>query len=270
MNLPDTFDKIRGGIFHIECRNMVNERIGSGSGFFSCGFLITNFHVSQVPIDSKVWIRREGDTKFGEDGVTLLGGNFLNSRRSASDENNYDYAIIDIPELRNLPEIYNFTLKSSVDSRIGDPIAFAGFPFEHQNLTCHTGIISSFYTSGSVRVIQLDASVNASNSGGPLFNPATGDVIGIVTRKATGLTRAFGELRHVITNNIQTLQLSSSHGTVSISGIDPIEAIKFSHKHMLRLLGEIERQSNVGIGYAFSINHLLDDNIIFDVLNSDT
>ena len=49
--------------------------------------------------------------------------------------------------------------------------------------------------SNGVDIIQLDASVNSSNSGGPLIHPESGDVFGIITRKATGLTDMFDELR---------------------------------------------------------------------------
>lgn len=40
--------------------------------------------------------------------------------------------------------------------------------------------------------------INPSYSGGPLFDPETGDVIGIITRSATGPTNVFAELRTAI------------------------------------------------------------------------
>jgi S1-C subfamily serine protease len=88
-------------------------------------------------------------------------------------------------------------------------IALLGFPLEHDNLTCHQGVISSFYESGPAKIIQVDASVNAGNSGGPLIDPETGAAIGIVTRKATGLSKLFNELRNSIKQNIQVAQAAT-------------------------------------------------------------
>ena len=72
-------------------------------------------------------------------------------------------------------------------------------------MVCHTGIISSFTKSGIVDMIQIDASVNSSNSGGPLIDPKTEKVIGIITRKAAGLTKVFSELRSILQENIKLL-----------------------------------------------------------------
>lgn len=58
--------------------------------------------------------------------------------------------------------------------------------------------ISSFYAQNGVDVIQLDAGVNPSNSDEPLLDLASGRVISIVTRKGTGLTRAFDELEKLL------------------------------------------------------------------------
>jgi len=146
---------------------------------------------------------------------------------------------------------------------LADQIAFLGYPFEHNNLTCHSGIISSFYTSGPVNIIQLDASVNASNSGGPLIDPLSGRVLGVITLKATGLTKSFKALRAAIKGNIAAMIAAQQQGIVAeIMGVNPVKAFEVGQRQMLMTLDEIERQANVGIGYAFSIEHLLSDNVI--------
>lgn len=78
------------------------------------------------------------------------------------------------------------------------------------------GIISSFYKSRMVDIIQIDGSVNASNSGGQLIDLETSEVIGIITRKATGLTQMFNELRSIIQENIQFLHHQNSQGAMFI------------------------------------------------------
>ena len=128
------------------------------------------------------------------------------------------------------------------------------------NLVCHAGVASSFYLSNNVDIIQVDASVNSSNSGGPLIHPKTGDVLGIITRKATGLTNMFAQLRATLNDNIRQIQQAQQAGGISLMGINPLQAIEASQGQMLHLLSEIERSANVGIGYAFSAKHLLEDN----------
>jgi hypothetical protein len=260
MALSDTIDRIRSGVFHIVCLDDFGNRIASGTAFSSYGYPITNAHVAQVPAGCTVWIRREGDSQ--NDGFKIKGQRFRFRQKSASDENNHDFSILEIPEVTERDNSHSFTMRDPDGYRVGQSVAFLGYPFEHQNLSCHSGIISSFYRSGPANVLQLDASVNVSNSGGPLFDIETGEAIGVITRKATGLTRAFGELREAIKKNIALVEAATKMGGVSLMGIDPNAAFIASQNQMLRTIAEIERQANVGIGYAFSIKHLMDDNLI--------
>ncbi|RUU64142.1 serine protease [Mesorhizobium sp. M2C.T.Ca.TU.002.02.1.1] len=260
MALADTVDRIRSGVFHIVCLDDQGNRIASGTAFSSYGYLITNAHVARVPAGCTVWIRREGDGQ--NDGFKIKGQKFRFQQKSASDENNYDFSIIDLPEVTEKPGTYSFTMRSPENYRVGQIVAFLGYPLEHQNLSCHSGIISSLYRSGPVRVLQLDASVNVSNSGGPLFDIESGEVIGIITRKATGLTRIFGELREAINKNLAIVEETRKSGSITLMGIDPNAAFVASQNQMLHTISEIERQANVGIGYAFSVEHIMNDNLI--------
>jgi hypothetical protein len=105
-----------------------------------------------------------------------------------------------------------------------------------------------------VKYIQLDASINNGNSGGPLINPETLEVIGIVTRKATGLTRQFDKLIDSFNHNIRVLEASNAN--VFMKGINPIEELLDSQRKMLELSSELKRSTNVGIGYAFEISKI--------------
>lgn len=57
-----------------------------------------------------------------------------------------------------------------------------------------------------MNVIQLDASVNNGNSGGPLVDLNTKKVVGIVTRKDTGLYKQFDDLIASFDTNIEVLK----------------------------------------------------------------
>jgi nicotinamide mononucleotide (NMN) deamidase PncC len=88
-----------------------------------------------------------------------------------------------------------------------------------------------------------------------LIDPETGAVFGVITRKATGLSKMFAQLRETTQQNIRVAE--SATGGISIGGIDPVKAVGASQRQMLMTFDEIERQANVGIGYAFSAEHVL-------------
>ena len=46
---------------------------------------------------------------------------------------------------------------------------------------------------------------------------------------------------------------------MSVGGFDPVEGFIAGQNQILATLDEIERQANVGIGYAISAEHLLSD-----------
>jgi hypothetical protein len=257
MPLADIIAAVRHGVIQIEFFNQRNERLGGGTGFLCRRRLLTNHHVFLGhQLAHSVKLRRENLLP-----LVLSAADFATALQSGSMENSYDYAILNVPGLIDGTE-HQFIMDPPRDRRIGDEIAVLGFPFEHQNLTVHRGVISSFYTSNTARIIQLDASVNAGNSGGPLIDPESGVVFGIVSRKATGLTKLFDSLRQSIRQNVQFAQ--QRQGMMNMGGFDPVESFVLGQNQILLTLDEIERQANVGIGYAISSEHLLADAAFLD------
>jgi len=255
MSLADTVATVRSGLFQIAFANANNEKVGGGSAFLVNDLLVTNNHVYVGHLKAhRVGIRRD-DMPLGKF-TAFSPQDFVSRLVTGSTEQCYDYAVLKVPEIVRAAD-HRFTLQIPGTRRIGDPIALLGFPLEHDNLTCHQGIISSFYRSGIAEVIQVDASVNAGNSGGPLIDPETGVAIGIVTRKATGLSGLFDELRDSIQKSIAVAQAARAGVQMSIGGVDPVQSIIASQNQMMATLSEIERQANVGIGYAFSVEHIL-------------
>jgi S1-C subfamily serine protease len=265
MPLADTFERVRSGLVHIVFLDAGNTAVASGTGFLSNGYLITNNHVFAGPTNTRVSLRRENQPK-SEDAI-MSYRDFAARLVTGSDRNSYDFAVLRIPEIIRAGA-HQFTLRSPTEKMIGDSVALIGFPLEHQNVTCHAGIISSFYTSGVAEIVQIDASVNAGNSGGPLIDPETGDVLGVVTRKGTGLTKLFGHLRRSIENNIKLIQSSASGISISVGGYDPLRGAIAGQQQISALLDEIERQANVGIGYAMSSAHLLAESAIQEAIAS--
>ena len=119
------------------------------------------------------------------------------------------------------------------------------------------GYVSASYPEGQAEVLQLDASVNPSNSGGPVVDPSGGNVVGYVTRSQTGLLRDFDNLIATLEQNVA--QLSAPTGArISIGGLDPHQAFRATMTALGQLALNMRRSANVGIGYAFSAKHIHD------------
>ena len=156
---------------------------GEGSGFVfdDAGHVVTNNHVV------------EGATTGGIT-VTLSDGQMLKATIAGTDPAT-DIAVL---TLENPPaHLKAVTFGDSEEVVVGDPVVAIGNPLGLSS-TVTTGIVSALdrpvtaqdpsnpsATSGAVtNAIQVDASVNPGNSGGPLFD-ATGRVIGVTSSIAT-------------------------------------------------------------------------------------
>ncbi|MDB9487246.1 trypsin-like peptidase domain-containing protein [Dolichospermum circinale CS-537/01] len=305
-SIADIVEKVKSGIIHI-VHVLDGERVSSGTGFMVNGYLVTNHHVIyKAPSKSKIVLKTyDSDRKKVLEGIIELerdehgyfsgltnksdkqDGSFI---QALSKENKNDYIVFDIPELREEKlKTYNFSFGSHDNKRIGEPIFFLGYHFDHFRLTCHTGIISSFNERNGGHIIQVDASVNSGNSGSPLIDPITHEVIGIITRKETGLDKNFNTFYSVIKNNIDFL---NSERLLFIQQQDKeiqkrindimfnkgifergynkiqdninyrdsigriIEQLSNNNANLLEIAKQIERSANVGIGYAFSVDKL--------------
>lgn len=232
------------------------ERIASGTGFKVGDKLITNNHVIHVPEATDVLLRfvnEDGYTDFASKKMSLT--DFQTRLLDGMSENSWDYAILDfnIPEFDTIPSL---CLRSRGKFAIGQSVALFGFQFDQLNLSMHTGVLSSRFKAKDVKYLQLHVSVNYGNSGGPLIDPKTAKVIGIVTRKMTGLTRQFDKLLESFSQNIRVLERASKDGRVQMFGIDPIDFFKVSQTQMAKISLEIKRSANVGVGYAYELEKI--------------
>ena len=226
--------------------------IGQGTGFLVGNWIITNNHVIHGAGATHVKVQF-----VAEDGHSVTSGKlftlatFQSLLVDGEPESSWDFALLngDHAEFTNQPRL---DLSSAPAPLIGAPISFLGFHFEDQNLSIGAGILASRYTRAAVAYLQLDASVNHGNSGGPVLDPNTGRVFGIVTRKATGLTKQFDELLASFDHNVAAL--SQAKAIMSIGGIDPIDGFRISQVQLKGVSVELRRSANVGIGYAYDIS----------------
>ncbi|BCP52850.1 serine peptidase [Kaistia sp. 32K] len=146
-------------------RQKPRQAIALGSGFFISedGYVVTNNHVV------------DGATEFT---VTNADGKEFSARLIGTDDKT-DLALLKVDDA----EKFTYVEFSKGHSRVGDWVVAVGNPFGLGG-TVTAGIVSALGREIGAGpyddFIQIDASVNKGNSGGPTFNLA-GEVIGINT-----------------------------------------------------------------------------------------
>ena len=244
MRTADLYNTVRSGVCRISVK--IGDYVASGSGFLVRDKIVTCGHVYlDLPENSQVEI------SFGEaHPITIPKSIIGGSVKALSDNNGYDYCVLDLPI--DLSGRYQFCFCDRV-AEIGETVLALGFPFGQTHLSIHKGIISASYRSGVASMLQLDMSVNPANSGGPLLSE-DGEVLAVVCRKATGLTSMFERLQQSFDGNQKLLNALS--GGAFISGIDPLKLGAAMQRQMELISKEIARSANVGIGYAISVDEL--------------
>ncbi len=262
MELTELVSKYKSSVVQVIITDNQGSELSSGTAFFSGGDLISNNHVffdiNNNPYkDCRISLNYVNE----EENTTLLRemkyDDFMKFRVYGSDRNSYDYIVFRDKDLHPLNRGAQLDLSSEIKFPRGTKVLFLGFPFGKKFMTSHFGYISAFYKEGLVNVIQIDASVNSGNSGGPLIDVNSGKVIGIVTRKINGLDDNFDQFEQIFNKDIAILQKITSF--MSMDGIDPIRYLIKSQEDMKIISKNIQRSANVGIGIAFAINKVKEE-----------
>ena len=170
----------------------------SGTGFLvdPRGYLLTNHHV----IENSQQIT-----------VTLADGNIMNASVVSSDVKR-DIALLKISsERKDFPIL---TMGSSSEAAVGMVVLTAGFPLGNDlpgPITISQGMISAKRIFDRENYVQIDAGVNPGDSGGPVVDAYSGQVLGIVTAGINpefadagniGLTIPVDEVKTLIQNGL--------------------------------------------------------------------
>jgi serine protease Do len=164
---PPGFDDFFGRFFNFPMQPQAQAPVAAlGSGFFidEDGYIVTNNHVIENADDIS---------------VVLADGSRLDAELVGRDPKT-DLALIKVSAEQPFPALH---FGNSDQARVGDWVLAIGNPFGLGG-TATAGIISARgrdIRSGPYDdYLQIDAPINAGNSGGPIVN-ADGDVIGVNT-----------------------------------------------------------------------------------------
>ena len=139
---------------------------GHATGFLvdrNRGWILTNAHVaSRSPVTLT---------------VSFKGQRYISARRVFVDRLS-DVAVLEIDPNEIPAEAVTANLQCEAIPRVGTPVAIFGHP-GNLSYTATRGIISSVSWVFPTERIQSDAIVNGGNSGGPLIDLSTGQIVGI-------------------------------------------------------------------------------------------
>ena len=179
--VSDLAQKWLGSVAEVDIEYQAGRRFqsierGNGSGvyFDAGGFFLTNYHVIQDTASVR---------------VRLSTGRELAVLDSAFDRT-YDVAVLYTGPVEGLAAVERGDSKAL---RVGDPVVAVGYPRVGNDVlpdTLTTGVVSGLnrlnVTAGNISpdvgMIQIDAAINAGNSGGALFG-VDGRLVGIPTMK---------------------------------------------------------------------------------------
>lgn len=162
---------------------------------------------------------------------------------------------IDFDEFKNISSL---KLSSKKEIEIGQDIAILGYQLDQENLSIKTGIISSAFIhhDNGLRYIQVDSSIKQGNSGSPLINIETGEVIGVIGYKLATITQSHKRMKQIINNNLAILK--KSQGKFNVEEIDPIQVLIANQNQIKYITNEIYRTATMSIGYALDISYVND------------
>jgi S1-C subfamily serine protease len=227
--------QLANATFRIEC----GRSSGSGFSFRKNDIVVTNHHVIEPSLLSGQPIYA-----FTEDG-TRLSTNLL----SYSDKSLHDFAILQItnqiPQNRNVLQP-----KLAADVVRGTRILFSGFPHGIHDLLVHEAIIS-----GPVQqhAFYIDGSVNGGNSGGPIVDATTGELIGIVTQRRFLGAQSLQSLGQQVSQLVRQCAGMANGGSVHIMGIDFGQFANMMAQGLGAISQVIEANANAGIGIGFKV-----------------
>ncbi|MDD5438168.1 MAG: serine protease [Patescibacteria group bacterium] len=251
MSVPEIITEVSSGIVSITFLK-AGSKIASGSAFLAKDMVISNnhiFHPGEGSFAPDVIVKLKVDNSE----FTFKYSDLASYVVCGSPQEHDDYIVLDIRDNNFFKSKYQFELGTHKDIRTGEQVLIMGYPFEQEQLTSHIGYISAQYLEGGVNIMQLDASVNNGNSGGPLIDLRTKNVVGIITRKATGLVKQFDDLMDTFDKNAEILQKLEG---IAWGGLTIGKILATSQQQMNEIAKNIKRSANVGIGYAFSCDKL--------------
>lgn len=231
------YQNLADATFRIQC----GQSSGSGFSYRQNDIVVTNYHVIE-PYSS------------GQD-ITVItedGSYFVADLLGHSPVDKYDFAILKLKAALP-PDRKVIKPKTPNSYSRGQKIIFSGFPHGIHDLLVHEAIISGPVNNHG---FYIDGSVNGGNSGGPIVDQQTGELVGIVTQRRFLGGQAIDALNNKLINLHSHCRNLASRGSVSIMGIDFGSFANLMAEGLAAMSHAIQTNANSGIGIGFKIEYM--------------
>ncbi|HGF0769557.1 TPA: serine protease [Kluyvera georgiana] len=220
---------------------------GSGFSFMRDDVVVTNLHVVANFIDQQT-MRPLGIPIL----ITEAGQQLQAHIRHVDGEN--DYAILQL--ISPLPDGRCILQPSSTFNRLrGTQLIFAGYPHGIPQLLTNEAILSAPLEHDR---FALDGMVNGGNSGGPIVDRDSGEVVGIVTQRRFLLRNEAESFNHEIQAFRSVIAHQQQFGGVAYGNIDFGQVMDLLGRSLQITSCMLSQNANSGIGIGFSIQPVVE------------
>jgi len=219
-------------------------------------FLITDEYLFKIYKADTVKISFIGSDGYSEIASKVIAMSELKERILKSIHSNktaFAAIQIDFDEFKDIPSL---KLSKNKNLTVGQDIAILGYQLEKNNLAIKTGILSSTFIDNDLRYLQVDSSIKQGNSGSPIVDVETGEVIGIIGYKLASVTQSHKRMKQIINNNLAILK--KSQGKFNVEEIDPIQVLIANQNQIKYISNEIYRTATMSTGYGLDISYVND------------
>lgn len=253
----EVWNNCQRSICQINFFSSAGIKVLSMTGFKANGhYLITDDYLLKIKNASKVELRFVKSDGYSESVSLELAMNDFKKRIFVNyDGKDLPFAVINI-DFEEFKEIPSLKFKASKQVSIGQPIAILGYQLDKENLAIKTGIISSMLETEGYKHYQVDSSLKQGNSGSPLVNAETSEVIGIIGHKLATITQSHKRMKQIINNNLAILK--KSQGNFNVDDIDPIQVLIANQNQIKHITNEIYKTSTMTSGYGLDISYVQD------------
>lgn len=220
-------------------RILAGNSSGSGFSYLYDNVVITNHHVIEPHLT-------HSEPIFA---VTEAGIGLPARLVSYSPKDQLDFAVL---ELQHALPAGRVVLKNAASPRTsrGTRVLFSGFPHGIPHLLVHEAVVSAPLDQ---HAFYLDGSINGGNSGGPIVDSQTGEVVGIVTQRrfmGGDSLEAFAPQVNALSNQCRAV---ANRGAAVIQGINFGGFAALMAQGLDAISKVIQSNANSGIGIGFHI-----------------
>ncbi len=229
------------------------------TGFKSGEYIFTHDMINRIHNKAEFveirFVKEDGHTVSAFERLSMH--DFTEKIITSYDQEITGFAVISVADL-NFGSIPSLQLALNRHMYIGQAVALLGFQYDSPSLTIKSGILSTVIHRNGTRYLQFDGTTIWGNSGSPLIDLKTNEVLGIIGYKLDRKNKSYEKLTEISNANIKSLE--KALGEFEVSGVDPFQVLIAWQKQILQLAGEIYKASGSGIGIAIdakSIRQLL-------------